>query len=46
MLVGMKDPDESYIMIEETVIPQLWVYAVQLTNKGLTEQYIGYIQNF
>lgn len=46
MLVGMKDPDEFYIMIEETVIPQLWVYAVQLTNKGLTEQYIGYIQNF
>ena len=46
MLVGMKDPDEFYIMIEETVIPQLWVYAVQLTNKGITEQYIGYIQNF
>lgn len=46
MLVGMKDPDEFYITIEETVIPQLWIYAIQLTNKGLTEQYIGYIQNF
>ena len=46
MLVGLKDPNEFYITVEETIIPQLWVYAVQITTKGLTEQYIGYIQNF
>ena len=46
MLQSMSDPDEFYLLVEQTCIDHLWVYAIQLTNKGLTEQYIGYIQNF
>ena len=46
MLQGISDPDEFYILVEQTTTPYLWIYAVQLTAKGLTEQYIGYIQNF
>lgn len=46
MLQCISDPDEFYILLEQTDIDHLWIYAIQLTNKGLTEQYIGYIQNF
>lgn len=46
MLQGISDPYEFYILLEQTDIDHLWIYAIQLTNKGLTEQYIGYIQNF
>lgn len=46
MFVGLKDWTEFFISIQETKLPGIYVYAVHFTAKGITEQFIGYIQNF
>ena len=46
MFVGLKDWTEFFISIQETELPGIYVYAVHFTAKGITEQFIGYIQNF
>lgn len=46
MFGGKKSFDEFFISIQETTIPSIYVYTIQLTVKGLTEQYVGYLQNF
>lgn len=46
LFVGLKEWEEFFISIQETVLPGIFIYAIQFTVKGITDQYIGYIQNF
>lgn len=46
LFAGNKEWREFFISVQETTIPMVYVYAVQFTTKGLTDQYVGYIQNF
>lgn len=46
MLAGIKEPDDIKISIQETKIKDIYVLTVQLTNKGLMDEYISYILNF
>jgi hypothetical protein len=46
MLTGIKMPDEFLISLQETVLKDIYIYTIQITNKGLTDQYISYIINF
>lgn len=43
---ALKSWDEFFISVQETILPNIYLYAVQFTAKDITEQYIGYIQNF
>lgn len=43
---GFKEWEEFFISIQETVYPGIYLYVIHFTVKGLTDQYIGYIQNF
>ena len=46
MLAGIKEPEDIKLSIQETNLKDIYVYTVQLTNKGLVDQYISYILNF
>lgn len=46
LFVGLKDWSEFFISIQETELSGIYLYAVQFTAKDITEQFIGYIQNF
>jgi hypothetical protein len=46
MFAGMKSWDEFFISIQETTLEGIYLVAIQFTAKGLTDQYIGYLQNF
>lgn len=46
LLAGINNPDQFLVSIVETVYPGIYQYTIQLSNKGITDQYIGYIQNF
>lgn len=46
LLSGNKSLDSFYVSIQESTINDVYIYALQLTKKGLTDTYFGYIQNF
>lgn len=46
MLAGIKMPDKFVISVQETILKDIYIYTIQLTNKGITDQYISYIINF
>lgn len=46
MFVGKKEWDEFYISLQETTIPSVYLYAIQYTWGGVTDQYVGYLLSF
>lgn len=46
MLLGMTNLDEFFISVQETVLSNIYLYTIQLSKKGITEQLIGYIVAF
>ncbi len=46
MLAGINKPDEFFMSIQETTIQNVYLYTIQLSANSITDQYIGYIQNF
>lgn len=46
IFVGKKEWREFFISVQETNIPSVYLYALQFTWDDVTDQYIGYIQNF
>ena len=46
MFLGNKKLEQFIISIQETTIPNIYLYCIQLTNKGLTECFYGYLQNY
>lgn len=46
IFAGRKEWREFFISIQETTIPMVYLYALQFTWGDVTDQYIGYIQNF
>lgn len=46
MLLGQKNIDLFTISVQETVIPMIYLYTIQMERQGLVEQFIGYVQNF
>lgn len=46
MLLGMTNLDEFFISVQETVLSNIYLYTIQLSKKGITEQLIGYIVTF
>lgn len=46
MFLGSKSYDRFIVSIQETLLKSIYLFSIQLTRKGLTEQFFGYIQNF
>lgn len=46
LFLNMKDFDEFFISVQETRLVGIYLYTVQLTKNDLTDQQVGYIQNF
>lgn len=46
MFLGSKSYDRFIISVQETILKNIYLFSIQLTKKGLTEQFFGYIQNF
>lgn len=42
MFLGMKDVDNFYFSIQESRVPNMYVYSYQLTKRKITEQLFGY----
>lgn len=46
MFVGKKEWDEFFISLQETIIPNVYLYAIHYTWGGVTDQYVGYLLAF
>lgn len=46
LLAGNKDLDSFYVSLQESTILDVYIYALQLSKKGITDTFFGYIQNF
>lgn len=46
MLLGQKTFDNFFISVQETTLPAVYLYTIQFIRKEITEEFIGYIQNF
>lgn len=46
LFLNMKSFDEFFISLQETRLVGIYLYTVQLSVNGLTDQQVGYIQNF
>ncbi|MCM1295211.1 MAG: hypothetical protein NC311_06690 [Muribaculaceae bacterium] len=46
MFMGIKEVDKFYFSVQESTIPNIYVYSYQITKKGITEQLFGYVLSF
>lgn len=46
MFLGIKEVDSFYFSVQESNIQDIYVYSYQITKKGITEQFFGYVLSF
>lgn len=46
MFLGNKQFDQFLITVQETVMDDIYLYTIALTRKGITECFVGYLQNY
>lgn len=46
MFLGAKTYDQIIVSIQETLLKNIYLFSYQLSRKGISEQFFGYIQNF
>ena len=46
MFLGNKQFDQFLITVQETTMNDIYLYTIALTRKGITECFVGYLQNY
>lgn len=46
MFLGIKEVDQLFISVQESMLPDIYIYAIQLTKRGISETFFGYLLNY